>query len=122
MFDEKKEFEKLKSIVAELPEEKKELAEGIISNCAFMIVELDKLQKDIQENGVIMEYKHGREQYGHKESVSFSAYIKLQKNYTANISLLNRMLPKEKERDDYSSDDDIMWKYLEGTPGLTRRT
>ncbi|MCR4813287.1 MAG: hypothetical protein K5879_00505 [Lachnospiraceae bacterium] len=95
MFDEKKEFKKLKTIVAKLPEEKRELAEGIISNCAFMIVELDKLRKSIQENGVVMEYKNGKEQYGYKESVSFSAYIKMQKVYTSNISLLNRMLPKD---------------------------
>ena len=95
MIDEKKEFKKLKAIVSKLPEEKKELAQGIITNCAFMIVELDKLQKDIQDNGIIMEYKNGREQYGYKESVSFSAYIKMQKVYTSNISLLNRMIPKD---------------------------
>ena len=93
MFNEKKEREKLENIFSMLPDDKMQIAEGLIFTCAFMIAELAKLQKTIEKDGVIEEYKHGANQYGYKESVSFNAYVKMQKNYTSSINALCRMLP-----------------------------
>lgn len=87
------EQKKLKKIVEKLPAEKVELAEGLIRDAAFMLEQLDKLRTTIREAGVTEEYKHGREQYGFKETVEIGVYLKMQKNYAATIKQLNDMLP-----------------------------
>ena len=47
----KKRLAGLRKIYANLPEEKKSIAEPLIKNAAFMEAELDELQQIIAENG-----------------------------------------------------------------------
>ena len=77
-----KERKKLEKIINQLPKEKVDLAE-----------QLEKLREEIREAGTSEEYKHGKDQYGTKETVAVGVYLKMQKNYAATIKQLNDMLP-----------------------------
>lgn len=88
-----KERKKLKKIIERMPAEKADLAAGMIADAAFMAEQLDKLREEIRTTGFAEEYKHGREQFGTKETVAIGVYLKMQKNYTATIKQLNDMLP-----------------------------
>ncbi|MCR4928987.1 MAG: hypothetical protein K5988_03215 [Lachnospiraceae bacterium] len=99
MFDEKTEREKLNLIFQKLPENRKRFAEGLTANASFMICELQKLQEDIIANGIVEKYQNGANQYGNKESVSFSAFCKLQKNYVSTMNALSKLLPKAEEEE-----------------------
>lgn len=64
------------------------LAEGSISNAAFMFVQLDELQKHISQYGVKDEYKNGENQYGTKKSPEAEMYNSIIRNYTNCISTI----------------------------------
>lgn len=88
-----KERKKLEKIINQLPKEKVDLAEGLIRDAAFMLEQLEKLREEIRVAGTSEEYKHGKDQYGTKETVAVGVYLKMQKNYAATIKQLNDMLP-----------------------------
>lgn len=94
-FNAKKERDKLRKIVSNIPEEKKDLVEGLIADASFMAEQLEHLREYIAENGWSEEYKNGANQYGKKTSVEADAYVKVQKNYLAVIKQLNEFLPKD---------------------------
>lgn len=58
---------RLKGIFKDLEENKRELVTPLIEKAAFISVELDILQKTLQENGWTSEYKNGENQYGTKK-------------------------------------------------------
>jgi len=88
----KKRLAGLRKIYANLPEEKKSIAEPLIKNAAFMEAELDELQQIIAENGASEEYKNGENQYGKKASADLQAYNSLVKSYNMVNSRLEAML------------------------------
>lgn len=94
-FNAKKERDKLRKIVSNIPEEKKDLVEGLIADASFMAEQLEHLREYIAGNGWSEEYKNGANQYGKKTSVEADAYVKVQKNYLAVIKQLNEFLPKD---------------------------
>lgn len=95
-FDSKKELKKLNKIIRNIPNDKKELVEGLIADASFMACELEKLRTYISENGWSEEYKNGENQYGKKSSVEADTYIKMQKSYQAIIRQLTDFLPDNK--------------------------
>lgn len=96
-FEVKKELRKLKKIVDLLPEEKKKITEGLVSDAAFMAEQLEKLRESIAENGWSETYQNGANQSGRKPSVEADAYLKMQKSYAAVIKQLTDLLPTTNE-------------------------
>lgn len=89
---------RLKGIFKDLEENKRELVTPLIGKAAFISVELDILQKTLQENGWTSEYKNGENQYGTKKSPEAETYVALIKNYTAIIKQLTELVPAKKEK------------------------
>lgn len=94
----KTEKTRLKGIFKELDENKKKLVTPLIEKAAFMSVELDELQRKIEENGWTSEYKNGENQYGTKKSPEAETYIALSKNYAAIIKQLTELVPVAKRK------------------------
>lgn len=94
----KTEKTRLKGIFKELDENKKKLVTPLIEKAAFMSIELDELQKQIEENGWTSEYKNGENQYGTKKSPEAETYIALSKNYAAIIKQLTDLVPAAKKK------------------------
>ena len=94
------EIKKLKANYSGLKPKQKSLVEGLVMNAAFMRAQLYDLQEHINENGVIVEYQNGENQWGTKKSPEAELYNTMIKNYTSVISKLNDFLPKDKQVDD----------------------
>lgn len=93
-----KEYNKLKRLYAELPENKLKLVTPVIQNAAFMKVTLEDLQYEINEEGYTDDYRNGNEQSGRKASAKLQAYTSLMKQYTVVIDRLQKMLPEQKTK------------------------
>ena len=83
-----------------LPKNKKELAENLLHNAAFMAISLDELKEDIKNYGVKEFYMNGKGQFGYKESVESKTYNVQMKNYMTIIKQLNDMMPQETKIDE----------------------
>ena len=77
----KKQNSKLKKIFAEIPSDRKTICESLIQNVAFMIVELNDLQDQIHEHGMVEEYQNGENQCGTKPSSAAQIYNATLKSY-----------------------------------------
>ena len=89
----KSENTRLKGVFKELDENKKKVVMPLIQKAAFMHVELEDLQKVIEEEGCVCEYKNGANQYGTKKSPEVDVYNTMIKNYTAIIKTLTEYVP-----------------------------
>ena len=69
-----------------------------IQKAAFMHVELEELQKVIEEEGCVCEYKNGQNQYGTKKSPEVDVYNTMIKNYTAIIKTLAELAPAAQKK------------------------
>lgn len=96
MFEAEKEKKKLEKIIKGIPEDKKELVEGLIADASFLAEQLDKLRVHITKNGWSEEYQNGANQSGRKVSVEADMYVKLQKAYQSVIKQLSDFLPDNK--------------------------
>lgn len=94
----KSEKTRLKGIFKELDENKKKLVTPLIEKAAFMSIELDDLQAQIEREGWTSEYKNGENQYGTKKSPEADTYIALSKNYAAVIKQLTELAPAAKRK------------------------
>lgn len=94
----KSEKTRLKGIFKDLEENKRKLVTPLIEKAAFMSVELDDLQKTIEQDGWTSEYKNGENQYGTKKSPEAETYIALSKNYAAIIKQLTELVPATKRK------------------------
>ena len=94
----KSEKTRLKGIFKELDENKKKLVTPLIEKAAFMSIELDDLQAQIEQDGWTSEYKNGENQYGTKRSPEADTYISLSKNYAAVIKQLVDLVPEPKRK------------------------
>lgn len=94
----KAEKTRLRGIFKELDENKKKLVTPLIEKAAFMSVELDDLQAQIEKEGWTSEYQNGQNQWGTKKSPEAETYIALSKNYAAIIKQLTELVPAAKRK------------------------
>jgi hypothetical protein len=94
----KSEKTRLRGIFKDLDENKKKLVTPLIEKAAFMSIELDDLQAQIEQDGWTSEYKNGENQYGTKKSPEAETYIALSKNYAAIIKQLTELVPAAKRK------------------------
>ncbi len=109
-FNYKKELKKLKNIADFMPEDRKKICEGLLTDAAFMAERLEELREHIKENGWSEEYQNGENQRGRKITVEADCYLKTQKLYAATIKQLVDQLPPPTET---AAGTDIM-KFLSG--------
>ncbi len=84
-----------------------EFAMPLIKNVAFMTVTLEDLKEQINEEGCVVEYKNGENQYGTKKNPAVETYNTMLKNYTAAYKTLSDMIPKPEETDKTDKLDDF---------------
>ena len=94
----KKEISRIKRALRDLDKNKLSIVEPLIKTAAFTAVSLAELEKTINEEGFVVEYKNGENQYGTKQSDEVKTLIALQKNLTAAVKALADIAPTAKEK------------------------
>lgn len=89
----KEEKNRLNNLYSELPQEKKMIAEGLIERAAFMRVELDELEADLQENGWTELFSQGNQEPYERARPQGQSYNTLNANYQKIMKQLDTMLP-----------------------------
>jgi len=95
----RKEIARLHRVFKDLDGNKLQTVESLIRNAAFMAVSLEELQEIINEEGYIVEYQNGENQYGTKQSDAVKTHIAMTKNHAAIIKQLSDLVPPEKKKD-----------------------
>lgn len=104
----KSEIDRLTILLKDLGEGTLKGVKSLIENTAFMSITLEDLQKSINENGVISEYKNGENQYGTKKSPEVEVYNTMIKNHMSAIKQLTDLIPKG------DNENDELLKFLAG--------
>ena len=95
----KREIKKLNRILTDIPEDKKEMVEGLVQNAAFMAVTLRELQADITENGAVITVQTGNGYETTKDNPAQKAYTTMVARYAAIIDQLDGFLPSTKAKE-----------------------
>ena len=85
-------LEVLKKIFENVKESKKVLVNGLIEQACFMYVQLTELNEIIEKNGVIEDFKQGKQQFT-REQPAVKTYNAMIKNYNIIINQLIELLP-----------------------------
>lgn len=88
----KEKLEVLKKIFENVKESKKVLVNGLIEQACFMYVQLTELNEIIEKNGVIEDFKQGKQQFT-REQPAVKTYNAMIKNYNIIINQLIELLP-----------------------------
>lgn len=83
----------LMQIYEELPEEKLKVASDLISQAAFMAIELEDLAEIISKEGMTEEYTNGANQSGRKISSNAKMYSSLIGKYASITTKLLQLVP-----------------------------
>lgn len=94
-----REQKRLQKIFSTLDGNKLQLAMRLIERASFLKVEIEDLEKHLQEHGWIDVYQNGDTQFGFKKSPQNETIINLSKQYTTIISKLMDYVPQEQRRD-----------------------
>lgn len=94
----KKEVKRLKTIFKDLEPNKLKTVDALIARAAFITVNLQDLEDQLNEHGWTEWYENGRNQSGQKKSAAADAHISLTKNLNAIMKqLLDMVPPAQKE-------------------------
>ena len=91
----KAEKRKLAKNYADLPKSRKSIADGLIQRAAFMRVELEDLEADLQENGWTELFSQGNQEPYNRARPQGQTYNAVNANYQKIIKQLDAMLPKD---------------------------
>jgi len=86
---ERKEYIRLAELYSDIPDNKRELVEGLLVQAARLKVSLDALWSDIQKNGTTEIDDKGKE----KERPNSAIFTARDKSYRATIKQLDSLLP-----------------------------
>ena len=89
----KKEERRLTKAFADLDSNKKSTVRQLIKTAAFLSVQLQVLETEINTNGVVEEYQNGQSQRGYKQSTAAATHIAMTKNLTAIMKQLTELVP-----------------------------
>lgn len=89
-----KEKQRLEMLYADLPDNKKQLASGLIERAAFMRAELEDLEADLAQNGWTELFSQGKQEPYARARPQGQAYNATNGNYQKIIKQLDGMLPK----------------------------
>lgn len=91
----KKEFNRLKRIYKDIPDDRKKTVQELMQNAAFLSTTLKGLQDSVLEKGTTVEYQNGENQWGEKQNPDITTYNSLMQRYTQCLQLLLSQLPKQ---------------------------
>lgn len=94
-----REQKRLQKIFSSLDGNKLQLAMRLIERASFLKIEIEDLEKHLQEHGWIDVYQNGDTQFGFKKSPQNETIINLSKQYTTIISKLMDYVPQEQRKD-----------------------
>jgi hypothetical protein len=89
------EFSQLKKLLKDIPKDKFKAAEGLMQRAAFMRINLEELEKDINENGTMEMFSQTKDVEYERERPATRIYNATVKNYQAICRQLFDMLPQE---------------------------
>ena len=89
------EKKRLMALYADLPENKKRLASGLIERAAFMRVELEDLEAFLAENGWTELFSQGNQEPYDRARPQGQTYNTMNGNYQKVIKQLDALLPKD---------------------------
>jgi hypothetical protein len=89
-----KEVERLNNILKDLPQDKINIADGLVNEAAFMRVTLEDLKEDINKNGAVDEMPQGSYSIM-RESPSVKIYNTMVQRYAGTCKEIFNLLPKE---------------------------
>lgn len=110
----KKERSKLFKQFNKIEKKRLKVVEKLIDNAAFMAVLLEDIQQKINENGYMVEYKNGENQYGTKKSPEIEIYNQTISNYSKTIKQLTDLLPDEVKLEQKDSEKDKLIEFIKG--------
>lgn len=90
----KAEKTRLEKLYADLPEDKKQLAAGLIERASFMRVELEDLEAFLAENGWTELFSQGNQEPYDRARPQGQTYNTMNANYQKIIKQLDALLPK----------------------------
>lgn len=91
----------LRALVQEVPEDRRCVAEGYVSELSFMAQTLDTLKSSIRENGPIELFVNGRQQM-YRESPALKGYNTTVQRYATIYKQLVALLPEDKRPEEGS--------------------
>ena len=97
----KKEYERLKSLFKDVDVSKAELVDELLKKAAFLKVQLDDLENEINEFGAIIHYSDGSS----KQSPAYKSFLSSLGTYQAIIKTLNQIMGTDVVDEDDEFDD-----------------
>ena len=94
----RKETKRLREIFKDLEPNKLKAVDTLITRAAFMTVNLQELEEELNANGWTEVYTNGRNQEGVKKSAACEAYNSLTKNLTTIMKQLLDLVPPAQKR------------------------
>lgn len=88
----KKEIRKLRRLFKNLPKDKSKAAEGLIQEAAFMKVTLEEARYIIDQEGIIEDFKQGKQKF-RREHPATKVYNTMIQRYTTVCKQLFDMIP-----------------------------
>lgn len=92
----KKEKNKLRRMLTEVPESKKKMVEKLIDNAAFMSVTLEDMMNQINEEGSVIICKNGNGFDITQEHPAQKAYVNMMGKYSSVMNQLMALQPDSK--------------------------
>lgn len=110
------ETKKLNEIFRFLPQDKKELCEGLIQNAAFMKATLEELQEDVNEHGAMISCQSGNGFKTIKDNPAQKAYATMISRYSSIIDQLESYLPSNKTMSAQAAGEQFAAAVAKGKP------
>lgn len=98
-----KNIRKIKRLLKLVPEDRRTVAEKLITELAFMEATLDGLRRHIEENGAIDHFKQGQQEFD-RESPAVKTYNTMIQRYSLLYRQFTELLPKPEPTDKGASE------------------
>lgn len=95
------ELRRLKKLYSDIPENKKELVDGLLVQASRLRVSLNQLWEDLQENGETEVFKQGNDAFK-RERPESKIFTARDKNYQAIMKQLDALLPARTKANGFS--------------------
>lgn len=89
----KREYNRLKRFLKDLPKDKLSAAEGMLRRIAFMTITLEDMEEDINANGEVEPFSQGGGPTYDRQRPAVNIYNTTIKNYTAACKQLMDLIP-----------------------------
>lgn len=99
------ELRRLKKLYEDIPDNKKELVDGLLVQAARLRVSLNNLWDDLQENGETEVFKQGNDAFK-RERPESKIFTARDKNYQAIMKQLDALLPAKSQKSGFAKLDE----------------